>query len=122
MSVRSKPSILKMSERKKQEAIDAVLEALEILNRKMSESRECWSESWKGNTHTITMINHSHKFLSVYVSLIVGCSQQKHLKQNIRRSEVWLESWKIAKETGANFEEVEDLFLLYMSHYVEPKR
>lgn len=118
-----KPSVLKMSEDKKQETVNTVYEAIGILNKKMKESRQCWSETWKvtkrATTHTITMVNNSHKYMGASVSLIVGSSQQRRLKRHIRRSDVWLESRRIANKTGANFDEVKDLYFKLMNLYID---
>ncbi len=115
-----------MPEYKKQETVNAVYLALEILNEREKQRRQCWSETWKstkyGTTHKITMINRCCRFLDIYISLIVGRSQQRRLKRYARQYDIRLKSWIIAQETGASFEEVEELFLTHMSHYVEPKQ
>lgn len=115
-----------MPERKKQETIDAVYKALEILTEKAKNSRLCRTETWKlhkhGTKHTITMINRSGRFLDVSISLFVGYSQQRYLKRYKRQTDVWLQSSLISLQTGASVEEVEALFLLRMNQYVLPKQ
>jgi hypothetical protein len=123
---KNKPPALNMPEHKKQETIDAVYKALEILNEKREASRECWSETWSlqkhGTKHTITMINRSGRFLDVSISLFVGCSQQRYLKRYKRQTDVRMQSCLISLQTGASVEEVEALFLLCMNQYVLPKQ
>ncbi len=119
-------SALDMPENKKQETVDAVFEAIEILSERVKESRECWTETWKATrratTHTITMMNHSQRFISISVRLIVGRSQQRNIKHRARQLDVCLKSLQIARETGASFEEVEAKFYSAMNYYVKPKK
>jgi hypothetical protein len=68
------------------------------------------------------MLNRSGRFSNIFISLIVGRSQQRRLKRFSRQSDIRLKSLQIARETGASFEEVEELFFTYMNRYVEPKQ
>lgn len=111
-----------MPEHQKRQTVAAVYEALGILNQRAKSARECWSETWKISKritkHTITMVNNSQKYTGVWVSLIVGSSQQRRLKRFNRRSDVWIKSRRIADQTGANFDEVKDLYFELMNQYI----
>lgn len=115
------PSVLIMPHHKKIETVLAVYEALGIINGKIKKSRR-WTETWKVTkssiTHTIKRFNYSQKSLSVGISLLIGSTQQRHCKSSIRKNDVWFRSHNIADKTGANFDEVKDLYLVLMNQYI----
>jgi hypothetical protein len=57
-------------------------------------------------------------FMKVTHKLILGYLQSGFANQRTRAWQISNESLKIAKETGASYKEVKDLFLLLMSKYV----
>jgi hypothetical protein len=119
--IKGQPSALEMPEWKKQQTIDAVYDAIGIVNKRKKEFSHLNVGIWS-DAQEFLMVSKYNDYLSkVIIALIVGRSQQRFLKRRRRRSEVWFESQKIANETGASVEDVNDEFLTSMSHYINTK-
>lgn len=119
----SQPSALQMPEHRRRETVEAVYEALGIINERIRSPRVRWEETWKTTgrttTHTIKMLREPNRGLGVAVSLVVGSSQQRRIKRCNRRIDVRRKSYLIAQETGADFNEVKDLYFKMMNQYIE---
>lgn len=116
--IKGQPSALNIPERKKEETIEAVGEAIEAVTKRMKEFRHFDVRIWSDAREFLIVSKYNDYISKVVIALIVGRSQQRFLKRRRRRSDVLLESRKIANETGASFEEVNDLFLTSMKNYI----
>ncbi len=120
--MRTKSSALNMPESKKQETLDAVFKALKILNKKSKPSRD-FDVGIALNRKSFSMSNGFNMIASnAFIALVVGHSQQRRLKRYSRRSDVFLESLKIAEETGANIGEIREDFMSKMYNYISTEK
>ena len=113
-------SRLQMSEVEKEKTYQAAVAAMTIISQRREAlneyRREIYSnlDKYEGSfSFTFNM-----DFMKVTNKLISGYVRNGYANSQMRKSQVSAESLKIAKETGASFQEVRGLFLLLMNRYI----
>lgn len=111
---------LVLSDRQKQETIEAIERAGKYLGHMASITRLDYTSPAEGSEFFRTMRN-SMFYFSRWVNLIKGGTQPRRLYRRRRRLQVELEALRIARETGAEYSEVRETFLSLMDKYVSPE-
>lgn len=116
----NKPTQLRMSEREKQQTYQAAAVAISIIN----ERREAL------NIYRLEVLTHAANnpgnhsfyfnmdFFKVRRKLMAGYMQSIYANSQSREWQVSSESLKIARETGASYWEIKELFLLLMNKHI----
>ena len=114
------PTQVRMSEREKQQTYQAALTAMSIINERSEALNQyrrevlTYAADNPGN-HSFTF---DMSFLKVNGKLELGYMQSVCGNNQARKSRISVEAFKIAKETGASFQEVKELFLLLMKYHI----
>ncbi len=118
--IKDRSPALRMSEREKQQTYQAAALAINIINQKSEALNKYRNEvlsnldRYEGNVcFTFNM-----DFMKVTRILVLGYMQNQLTRRRTREWQVSAESLKIAKETGASYQEVKKLFLLLMNRYI----
>ncbi len=119
--MKGKPSALSMPKDKKQKAVNAVFDAVGILNKRMRKLRDLEGEICADVRSFIGVHKFNMHLSDAFIALFSGRSHQRHLRRRERQWDVRIESLKIARETGVPIEEVEEAFLSMVSRYVKPR-
>lgn len=106
-----------LSEAEKQEMADAADRGLTYLlgmSRKFKLNKEALTfnpEQWR-------MFAIQSRYLNRCIPLLKGTTQPPYLYRRQRRTEVILEAWFIARETGATHQDVKEMFLNLMGGFI----
>ena len=116
-----KPTQLRMSEGDKQRTYQAAVAAIQIINQKREALNKYREESlaYAANNPGNYSFTFNMDFMKVTNKLILGYVQSSFANRQARFQQISDESLKIAKETGASYQEVRELFLLLMTKYVK---
>lgn len=111
---------LRMSEGDKQKTYQAAVAAIHIINQKREALNKYRNEAltYAANNPGNYSFTFNMDFMKVTHKLILGYRQQRFAQRRNREWQVSAESLKIAKETGASYQEVRELFLLLMNQYI----
>lgn len=116
----NQPTKLRMNERERQRTYQAVVAAVHIINQKHEALNKYRNEALEfaannpGN-HSFTL---NMDFMKVSYKLMTGYIRNTYAQSQIRKGQVSVESMKIAREMGASFQEVRELFLELMNHFI----
>ena len=106
-----------LTEQQKRETIKAIERGCRYLSNRMQEYK-IEEVSLKNGYQIIYSSRRKMIYLSRWVNLVKGYTQPKHLYRHRRRSEISHRAFLIARDTGANFEEVKEQFFELMPEYV----
>ena len=115
------PKQLRMSESQKQETYQAAVVAMNFINQKQNALNKYRDEAltYAANNPGNYSFHFNMDFMKVTIKILLGYSQNRFANARTRKWQISDESLKIAIETGASFEEVEELFLSLMNHYIQ---
>ncbi len=111
---------MRFSANQKQETITSVNIALNILSQQMARSNRLIEVNHRSGREILNSIRGSMGVFNTYVTLVIGKSQQRRIKRQLRRWDLQCESLKIAKETDASYDEIFELFMSLMGDYIDP--
>lgn len=106
-----------LTEAQKQEMVDAANRAVTYLLEMCNRFELVYTPRADGY-QSLKMFGYRHKYLSRCTPLIKGSTQPPHLYRRQRRAEVKFEAWRIAQETGASHQDVEETFLYVMGGFI----
>ncbi len=106
-----------LTEEQKRETIEAIERGCQYLGNRMQEYK-IEEVSLKNGYRIIRSMPKRRIYLSRWVNLIKGYSQPKYLYRHRRREEISHRAFLIARDTGADFEEVKEKFFALMPEYV----
>ena len=111
---------LRMNERERQQTFQAVVAAIHIINQKHEALNKYRNEALEFMTNNPG--KHSFyinmDFMKVSYKLMRGYIRNTYAQSRSRKNQVELESMRIARETGATYKEVRELFLLLMNQFI----
>lgn len=102
-----------LDQREKREMIEASRRASAYLVSRLNTTPEPQDLSAK-----LTCFKYRSKILGRLVILVKGSTQPKRLYRRERRCAIAREAWRIANETGADYELVRQMFMASMSSFV----
>lgn len=111
---------LRMSEREKQQTYQAATVAISIINQRREALNTYRYEvlDYAANNPGNYSFFFNMEFMKVREKLILGYVRNCYVQSRIRKWQVSAESLEIAKETGASYQEVKELFLLLMNKHI----
>ena len=118
--ITNQPTQLRMNECKRQQTFQAVVAAIHIINQRHEALNKYRIEALDfalnnpGN-HSFTF---NMDFMKVSYKLMRGYIRNTYAQSRSRKNQVELESMRIARETGATYKEVRELFLLLMNQFI----
>ncbi len=120
MRKENKPTALRMSDAKKKETFQAVLVAIGIVNQRHEALNKYRNEvlTFAANNPGNYSFSFNMDFMKVSRKLMVGYVGNCYAQSQIKKCQISDESLKTARETGASYQEVRELFLLLMKQYI----
>ena len=116
----NQPKQLRMNERERERTYQAVVTAIQIINQKYEALNKYRNEALEFMTNNPG--NHSFTFnmdfMKVSYKLMTGYIRNTYAQSRSRKYQVELDSIRIARETGASYLEVRELFLLLMNQFI----
>ena len=106
-----------LTEEQKRETIEAIERGCQYLGQMMNQYK-VEKINLKNGYKIIRSMPKRMVYLSRWVNLIKGYTQPKHLYRHRRRAEISHRAFLIARDTGADFEEVKEKFFALMPEYV----
>lgn len=109
-----------LSDAEKQKIAAAVERALQYLVSMTRAQKLTHTTEQRGDIfiEKIRLFYSRQKYLNRCLHLVKGSTQPRYLYRRARREAIARESRRIAAETGASFEEVEEMFLEFMSRFI----
>ncbi len=106
-----------LTEEQKRETIEAIERGCHYLSNRMKDYKI--EEISLKNCHRLIYSSHRKMiYLSRWGNLIKGYTQSKYLYRHRRRTEISTRALLIARDTGADFQEVKEKFFALMPEYV----
>lgn len=110
-----------LTEEQKRETIEAIEHGCRYLSSRIQEYK-IEGVSLKDGYQCFYPLNKRTKYLSRWGNFIKGYTQPKYLYRRRRRAEISIRARSISKDTGADFEEVKEMFFALMPEYVRLDR
>lgn len=109
-----------MNERERQRTYQAAFAALHIINQKHEALNKYRNEAFEfiANNPGGCSFYLNMDFMKVTDKLMLGYVRNAYAQSQRRKGQVEFESIRIARETGASLQEVRELFLELMSHFI----
>ena len=116
----NQPAQLRMNERERQQTFQAVVAAIHIINQRHEALNKYRIEAldFAANNPGNHSFIFNMDFMKVSYKLMTGYVSNAYAQSRIRKGQVTGESIKIARETGASYLEVRELFLLLMNQFI----